>query len=35
VAEAIDSDMRRKGVHPFPRVYVAPKYGGGRVRSSG
>jgi hypothetical protein len=36
VAEVIDSDMRRKGVHPFPRVYPgATKYGGGRVRSSG
>jgi len=35
VAEAIASDMQRKGVHPFPRVFMAPKYGGGRVRSSG
>ena len=35
VAEAIDSDLHRKGVHPFPRVFLAPKYGGGRVRSSG
>lgn len=35
VAEAIDSNMRMKGVHPFPKVYMAPKFGGGRVRSSG
>jgi hypothetical protein len=35
VAEAIDSNMRMKGVHPFPKVYLAPKYGGGRVRTSG
>jgi len=34
-AEAIDSNMRLKGTHPFPRVFVAPKYGKDRVRSSG
>ena len=35
LADTIASDMRRKGVHPFPRIFVAPKYGGGRIRSSG
>lgn len=35
VAEAIDSNMRDKGTHPYPRVYMAPKYGGNRIRSSG
>ena len=35
LAEAIDSNMRMKDAHPFPRVYMRPKYGGGRVRSSG
>lgn len=35
VADAIDSNMRLKGVHPFPRVYMRPKFGGKRVRSSG
>lgn len=35
LADAIDSNMRSKGVHPFPRVYLQPKYGGGRVRTSG
>jgi hypothetical protein len=35
VAEVIDSNMRKNEVHPFPRVYMRPKYGGGRVRSSG
>lgn len=36
VAEAIDSDLRRRGVHPFPRVYTGRgKYGKNRVRSSG
>lgn len=35
VAEAIDSNMRLNGVHPFPRVYMNGKYGKDRVRSSG
>jgi len=36
VAEVIDSNMRMNDAHPYPRVYVGrPKYGGGRVRSSG
>lgn len=35
VAEAIDSNLRMRGVHPFPSVSMAPKYGKGRVRSSG
>jgi hypothetical protein len=34
-AEAILSNMHQRGTNPFPRVFVAPKYGGGRVRSSG
>jgi hypothetical protein len=36
VAEAIDSNMRMNGAHPFPRIFVgSSKYGGGRERSSG
>lgn len=35
VAEVIDSNMRMNGVHPFPRVHMGAKYGGGRVRTSG
>lgn len=35
VAEAIASDLNRRGVHPFPTVRLGQKYGGGRVRSSG
>jgi len=35
VADAIDSNMRLKGVHPFPRVYMGGKFGGKRIRSSG
>jgi len=35
VADAIDSNLHKNGAHPFPRVYVAPKYGGNRIRSSG
>lgn len=35
-AEAIASDMNRKGVSPFPTIYPGrAKYGGGRVRSTG
>ena len=35
VAEVIDSNMRTNEAHPFPRVFMRPKYGGGRVRTSG
>jgi hypothetical protein len=35
VAEAIDSNMRLKGVHPFPRIHMSGKFGKDRVRSSG
>lgn len=35
VAEAIASDMQRRGTHPFPSIHMGKKYGGERVRSSG
>lgn len=35
VAEAIDSNLRMRGLHPFPSVNMGAKYGKGRVRSSG
>lgn len=36
LAEVIDSNLRTKEAHPFPRVFPGrPKYGGGRSRTSG